>query len=259
MKVFGSRVNDLRLKANLSQTEVANQINLSRATYAKLESGEKSPTLEQLLRLSEIFKISTDQLLANQPINNKSISKIKFQTSPKATAPQINKQTTVDTLREVLLYVLNKVGAKPNIGQTALYKLLYFIDFDYYEKNCRSVTGLTYIKNHYGPTPQQTFQDVINKMKSNKELEEVKVKYFAKEQVKYLPVIKPSFNHINADELKHIDSVLQRLGEKNASQLSALSHQDMPWLATDENQVIDYQLVMYRTAVTSIKIPEDEL
>jgi len=40
----------------------------------------------------------------------------------------------IEKFKEVLLYILGKVGSKPNIGQTVLYKLLYFIDFNYYEK-----------------------------------------------------------------------------------------------------------------------------
>ena len=51
------------------------------------------------------------------------------------------------------MYVLSKVGSKPNVGESVLYKLLYFIDFNYYEKYEEQLIGATYIKNHYGPTP----------------------------------------------------------------------------------------------------------
>ena len=34
---------------------------------------------------------------------------------------------------------------------TVLYKLLYFIDFDYYEKFEEQLVGATYIKNHLDP------------------------------------------------------------------------------------------------------------
>jgi len=36
----------------------------------------------------------------------------------------------VEKFRRVFLYILNKVGAKPNVGETVLFKLLYSIDFD---------------------------------------------------------------------------------------------------------------------------------
>jgi len=57
-----------------------------------------------------------------------------------------------DKFKQVLLYVLDKVGGKPNVGETVLHKLLYFIDFDYYERFEETLMGATYIKNHHGPT-----------------------------------------------------------------------------------------------------------
>lgn len=53
-------------------------------------------------------------------------------TIPKETEIRIDiPQKNLDKFKEVLLYILNKVGANPNIGQTVIYKLLYFIDFNY--------------------------------------------------------------------------------------------------------------------------------
>jgi hypothetical protein len=43
-------------------------------------------------------------------------------------------QKNLKNFKEALLYILNKVGSKPNVGETVIYKLLYFVDFDYYEK-----------------------------------------------------------------------------------------------------------------------------
>ena len=71
------------------------------------------------------------------------------------------KYKNLGKFKEVLLYVLNKVGSKPNIGETVLYKLLYFIDFDFYEKYEERLIGASYIKNHYGPTPAE-FKEIID-------------------------------------------------------------------------------------------------
>ena len=48
--------------------------------------------------------------------------------------------------KQVLLYILNKCGQKPNVGKTVLNKLLYFADFNYYEKYFESITGVEYVK-----------------------------------------------------------------------------------------------------------------
>ena len=52
-----------------------------------------------------------------------------------------------EVFRQVILYVLNKVGNEPNVGEKVLHKLLYFIDFDYYEKFEENLMGETYIRN----------------------------------------------------------------------------------------------------------------
>ena len=40
-------------------------------------------------------------------------------------------QKKLDKFKEVLLYILERVGSKSNVGMGVIYKLLYFIDFDY--------------------------------------------------------------------------------------------------------------------------------
>ena len=41
--------------------------------------------------------------------------------------------------------------------------------------------------------------------------------------------------------------MLIRLSDKNASEISEYSHGDVPWLATEDGQIIDYELAFYRT------------
>ncbi len=259
--MFASKLAQLREISGLSQQQVADKLKIARATYANLESGKKLPDLEQIRLLATLFELSTSELIDDKSYSDNSddIVKIKLRQSNDNIKPRAVVKEKVETLREVLLYVLDKVGAKPNIGETVLYKLLYFIDFDYYEKTGKSVTGLTYIKNHYGPTPTNTFSAVVKAMEEADELEVLSTKYFNHTQKKYLPVVKPHLDNVSAEELQHIDEVLARLSDKTATELSSLSHRDMPWLATKDRMLINYQLAMYRTTETSVKVIEDEL
>jgi transcriptional regulator with XRE-family HTH domain len=260
--MFASNLARLRANSNLSQQQVAEKLYMARATYANLEAGKKSPTLEQLNAIGELFEVPTFQLIEGVSSQHSSaeIQPARFSSAnDDDIVPRETVTERVDTLREVLLYVLDKVGAKPNVGETVLYKLLYFIDFDYYEKTGKSVTGLRYMKNHHGPTPTQTFVAVVKGMEQKGDLEIVSTKYFNHIQKKYLPVIKPELKYVNGEELRHIDEVLARLSDKTATELSSLSHRDMPWLATADGSNISYQLAKYRTADTSVKEIEDEL
>ena len=58
----------------------------------------------------------------------------------------------VAKVEELLLYIFQKAADKPNVGETVLHKLLYFIDFDHYEIHEEPLMGCRYVRNHYGPT-----------------------------------------------------------------------------------------------------------
>ena len=151
-----------------------------------------------------------------------------------------------------MLYILEKVGSKPNVGQTVLYKLLYFIDFNYYEMFEQQLIGARYIKNHYGPTPVE-FKKVIADMESQKDLVVVNDKYFKYPCTKYLPRRKSKLDQFTANEVKVIDAVLDKLSDMNATEISNYSHGDVPWITTEEGKEIEYEAVFYRTQEYSVR------
>ena len=258
---FTTTIKQLREQKNSSQQEVADAIGIARATYASLEADRRPPNLDEINALAEYYQVSPSELIDGRAIvANEPVAPYNFkQTEEEITARDIDLQTNPEKLREVLLYVLEKVGAKPNVGETVLYKLLYFIDFDYYEKTGHSITGLTYVRNHFGPTPSRDFVNVVEGMKAQGELEVVETEYFKHNQRKYLPRISTNLSELSASELQHIDETLSRLSDKTASELSELSHYDTPWLAAEDGKTIDYRGVFYRTSLTAVTEPSDEL
>jgi transcriptional regulator with XRE-family HTH domain len=258
---FKTTIRQLRDNANNSQQDIADKVGIARATYAGLESGRRDPNLTEIRNIAEFYQIAPSDLINGVESRvEEPITPYKFDTTDTDIEPRdIDPQTNPEKLREVLLYVLEKVGAKPNVGETVLYKLLYFIDFDYYEKTGQSITGLTYVRNHFGPTPTRDFVGVVEGMKVNNELEIVETKYFSNVQRKYLPTVKANLQNITANELRHIDETLTRLSDKTASELSELSHYDTPWLAAEPGKLIAYRGVYYRTSKTAVTEPSDEL
>lgn len=259
--MFASTLAQLREQSGLSQQDVADKLHIARATYINLESGKKSPSLDELKKLADIFEVGVEALISDKKISEPLVPDlVELNDDEEEIQPREVPTESLDKLREVLLYVIEKVGAKPNVGETVIYKLLYFIDFDYYEKFGKSITGITYVRNHYGPTPKlQTFNGLVNAMKEKGQLEVVETSYFKHLQKKYLPVVESSLSKVSGHELAHIDEVLGRLSDKSARELSDYSHRDTPWIATKAGEEIDYQLAMYRTAETSVKESEDEL
>ena len=258
---FRKTIRQLRDSAKVSQQDIANKVGIARATYAGLESGRRDPNLTEIRNIAEFYQIAPSDLINEAPYRvEEPITPYQFKPQSSDITPRdINPQVNPEKLREVLLYVLEKVGAKPNIGETVLYKLLYFIDFDYYEKYGQSITGLTYVRNHFGPTPTKSFVDVVRGMEQRNELEIVETKFFNNKQRKYLPNVKLELQKLSAKELNHINEELARLSDKTATELSNLSHYDTPWRVANQGQAIQYRDVFYRTDLTAVTEPEDEL
>ena len=158
----------------------------------------------------------------------------------------------------MLLYILERIGARPNIGEAVVCKLMYFIDFDYYEKYEEQLIGAKYIKNHHGPAPI-AFPEIIKQMEQDGDLAPVVKKYFQYDQKKYLPIRKADFSNFSAREKELIDTEIERFKDFNATQIKQHSHKDVPWIGAEDLQPIDYEAVFCRTPEFSVRQYDDEL
>ena len=253
-------IQDQRKKNNLTQEYMASKLGISRPTYAQIEKGERDLTIPEAQRLVELFDTTLENFLAERveslPVVD--IKKGPKRKSSKKQEVRINvPQEKAQKFKQALLYILRKVGGKPNIGQTVLYKLLYFIDFDYYEKYEEQLMGARYIKNTYGPTPL-IFTKIISELEAKNQIETVKSKYYQHEQKKYLvnPAVDLDLSALTAQELAHIDWEIDRLSEMTATKISALSHLDTPWVVAKDKEALEYEHVFYRTDDTSVRTYE---
>lgn len=251
------KIKILRKRSNFSQEYMARELGMSRPTYMQIEHGKRDITITEAKKLAAIFGISLEDLLAGKAPQYKVIIEKKATDKPSGTQIRVTKKN-LDKFKQVLLYILGKVGSKPNVGETVLHKLLYFIDFDYYEKFEENLMGATYIKNHHGPTSVE-LKDIIDDMQKKGEIEVVESLYFKYEQKKYLPIKKPNLDIVSAREIEHIDDVLARLSDKNAKEIESYSHEDIPWKVAKDGKPLSYESVFYRDEHYSVRNYNDEL
>lgn len=260
IKDLFKKIKALREENNFSQGYMAGELGMSRPTYTQIEKDERELTISEAKKVASIFSMSLKDLLNGGKkeikVNFEKKKKVKKTVEPKMRI--IMTQANVEKFKEVLLYILEKAGARPNIGETAIYKLLYFIDFDYYEKFEEQLIGAKYIKNHFGPTPIE-FKKITDQMIEKGEIEKVKSKHFQYEQKKYLPRRSANLKILSAQEIQHIDDVLNRLSWKNAKELSEYSHSDTPWRVHKIGEAISYETVFYRDDDHSVRNYDDEL
>ncbi len=72
-KLIGKNIKAFRNEQNLSQKELAEQLYVARPVISNWENGKNEPSSSQLLKLSKIFKTSTDELVGNTLIKKKVI------------------------------------------------------------------------------------------------------------------------------------------------------------------------------------------
>ena len=159
-KQIGQRITKLRKIKGLSQENLAKSIKISRPSLAQIELGNRCVDVLELHRLSMVLGFSLDDFmtkdfLLNQDIDGVKEEKIKI-SDERNSVPVLN----MNKLKNVLLYILEYCAGKPNVGETVLYKLLYFCDFNHYELYEEHLTCATYRKLPYGPVPQK-FDSII--------------------------------------------------------------------------------------------------
>jgi len=64
---FSERLKKCRLEKGWTQECLSSMLNIKRPTYAKYETGENMPDYTTLIKLADLFGVSTDFLLGRVP------------------------------------------------------------------------------------------------------------------------------------------------------------------------------------------------
>lgn len=68
--MFAKRLKELRIDAGLKQSELAQKLDISPSTIGMYEQGRRSADQETLLKISDLFDVSTDYLLGKTNVRN---------------------------------------------------------------------------------------------------------------------------------------------------------------------------------------------
>ena len=70
---LSDRLQALRKSHGLSQEQLAEKLDVSRQAISKWESGQANPDINNLLKLSSIYEVSTDYLLSGREVDSQII------------------------------------------------------------------------------------------------------------------------------------------------------------------------------------------
>jgi transcriptional regulator with XRE-family HTH domain len=65
--MFYPEIKNLRLRSHFKQEYVAYLLNISQPQYSKLENGVRMPNAGEVSKLSELYNVTSDQLLSREP------------------------------------------------------------------------------------------------------------------------------------------------------------------------------------------------
>lgn len=149
--------------------------------------------------------------------------------------------------QQAILYLCWKLK-KEIKGKKKLAKLLYYLDFDYYERYQKFFTGEVYKKLPMGPFPV-SLDEIATEMKKKGELDIERVKQYGEEYNPteiYKALKGPDISVFSDDEKKMLDRVIKKYGNLNGKELENLTHMEAPYIGTEDKKEIPYELSFYR-------------
>jgi len=147
--------------------------------------------------------------------------------------------------KDIILYLADQLGGEIK-GKKKLAKLLYFVDFDYFEKFQKSLTGDVYKALPMGPFPvsmEKVLTDLVTEKKITVIREKMRDDFNPTEIYRVKNKVAGSFSK---DELRVLDRVVLKYGHLSGKQLEDLTHAEAPYIGTEPNQEIAYELAFYR-------------
>lgn len=154
---------------------------------------------------------------------------------------------------KLLLLILAKLNGEIK-GKKKIWKMLYFLDFDMFEYDNRSITGDMYEKYPMGPKPR----DIEQELSGLEEKGFIKTKKEKSGEGYNDTCVYKLKNKFTKQEIEKLESMfdkkerfiikrdLKLYGNKNGSELEKISHREAPYNAVDPYQLMDYELSFYR-------------
>src|SRR5258708_29226525 len=183
----------------MSQENLDKKIKISRSSLVQIELGNRGVDILELQELAAVLEFSLDDFVSKDFTVTK-IGEEMVETKPQPGEVRLSiPAVKVDKFKNVLLYILERCAGKPNVGETVIYKLLYFSDFNYYELYEEHLTGARYRKLPFGPVPQK-LETIVGRMVEKRQLQRIKTEYHGYPQTRYLPLIKADLTELKASE-----------------------------------------------------------
>lgn len=251
-KLIGSRIAKLRKSKGMSQNDLAQAIQVSRPVIAQIEMGNRGIDILEIPQIIEALACQMTDLFVDQ--REELILKEEF-IEYKAKENLLRNPIPhfqLKKFKHTLLFLLKLTSGNPNFTERALHSLLYFCDFNYYEKFEDHLSGLQYTKTESGPTAMK-LDDYIQLFIEEQIIQRIKISADGKRVMKLIPLAAVDLRELNGAEMDTIHNVVIQFDYWAVDKLKSHALADKPLKVTSNNEVISYELAFYRTPEYSVR------
>jgi transcriptional regulator with XRE-family HTH domain len=89
---FNEKLKELRIQNDLKLQDIADYLGVSKPTVSRFETGEREPSFENLIKLADFYKVSTDYLLgrSNCDLSGEKLEVLKLSKKVKSIQEQLD-------------------------------------------------------------------------------------------------------------------------------------------------------------------------
>ncbi|MEA3296113.1 MAG: DUF4065 domain-containing protein [Patescibacteria group bacterium] len=210
-------IKSLRKKKGLRQEEIARKIGISRSSYISFEQGRTELNFSQIVKLSDIFGISLEEVEKGVMPNNEKYKEM------------------------ILAYVRNGSSSDGKILKTKLAKMLYLADFAWFYNHLKSMSGMQYRRIRYGPVPDIYFRAID-------ELEDTgAISIDHKNEMLLISENESSqkriLKKISKEEMDLIGKIAKKWKNRKTNEIVHFTHNQLPYKICFPDEIIPYELI----------------
>ena len=213
---YAKFIKALRTERGFSQSFVADKLNLSRPSYASIESGNRGLTLEEAEKLKDLFGIPIEEFA-------------------KATLPKYEKYKQM-----ILAYLQSPFSTDGKVPKTKLAKLLYLADFAWYYSKLESMSGMQYLRRTYGPVPDPYFRALAELEEEGK----ITVDYKGDAILIGAGAKHQKLDLISEGELGLMKKISTKWKDKRTQEIVDFTHEQLPYKLCSPDETIPYELII---------------
>ena len=152
-------------------------------------------------------------------------------------------------LKNLILHI----GANPhvlNLGETKLWKLIYFIDATALRELGQTITGSDFIRYDHGPVPSRG-EKSLKQLSRDGDISIVQEQFPSYRINRVVATAPPAEKVFSAAELELIGRICRAHGGQTAAWLSELSHREPAWHYAGHLDKLSPELMAYGAAEDS--------